>query len=141
MIVLNSVEKDPEHLQKILLPGEVGVGMDMTIIAKDGRQYKAMPAIALKNNSLRNVPDTVIAQSLIIRFNKLADAGADKIEIGIKEDKSIQDIITLKVYEFPFINILWLGIVIMVLGFIVSIVQRVRSSVRGRPASVKNNIS
>jgi hypothetical protein len=32
-------DKDPEHLKKILLPGEVGVGMDMTVIAKDGRQY------------------------------------------------------------------------------------------------------
>ena len=39
-----------------------------------------------------------------------------KIELGIKEDKSIQDIITLKVYEFPYINVLWIGIIIMVAG-------------------------
>ena len=127
MIVLNAVDKDPEHLKKILLPGEVGVGMDMTVIAKDGRQYKAMPAVGLKENNLRNIPDTVLAQNLIIRFNKLADANANKIELGIKEDKGIQDIITLKVYEFPFINVLWIGIVIMVLGFIVSIVQRLKT--------------
>jgi len=126
MIVLNAVDKDPEHLKKILLPGEVGVGMDMTVIAKDGRQYRAMPAVGLKENNLRNIPDTVLAQNLIIRFNKLADANANKIELGIKEDKGIQDIITLKVYEFPFINVLWIGIVIMVLGFIISIVQRLR---------------
>jgi cytochrome c-type biogenesis protein CcmF len=56
----------------------------------------------------------------------LADAGTGKIELGIKEDKSIQDIITLKVYQFPFINVLWIGIVIMVTGFVMSIVQRVR---------------
>jgi cytochrome c-type biogenesis protein CcmF len=126
VIVLNKIVKDADSLNKKLLPGEVGLGMSMTVIAKDGREYKAMPAIALKNNELRSIPDTVIAQSLIIRFNKLTDANDGKIELGIKEDKSIQDIITLKVYLFPYINLLWFGIIIMVLGFIVSIVQRVR---------------
>ena len=115
-----------DSLNKKLLPGEVGIGMSMTVIAKDGREYKAMPEIALKDNVLRNIPDTVIAQSLVIRFNKLTDADNGKIELGIKEDKSIQDIITLKVYLFPYINLLWFGIIIMVLGFIISIIQRVR---------------
>ncbi|HYJ65997.1 MAG TPA: cytochrome c biogenesis protein CcsA [Parafilimonas sp.] len=127
VIILNSVVKNADSLNKKLLPGEVGIGMNMTVIAKDGREYRAMPVVALKNNVLRNIPDTVIAQSLIIRFNKLADADGGKIELGIKEDQSIQDIITLKVYQFPFINVLWIGIIIMVTGFIVSIIQRVRT--------------
>ncbi len=126
IIILNDVVKNSDALHKKLLPGEVGIGMNMTVIAKDGMQYKAMPVVALKNNELRNIPDTVIAQSLIIRFNKLADADGGKIELGIKEDKSVQSIITLKVYQFPFINLLWLGIVIMVAGFIISIVQRLK---------------
>ncbi|MEO8710630.1 MAG: cytochrome c biogenesis protein CcsA, partial [Parafilimonas sp.] len=130
IIVLNSIVKDSDSLNKKLLPGEVGLGMNMTVISKDGMQYKAMPVVALKDNVLRNIPDTVIAQSLIIRFDKLSDADAGKIELGIKEDKSIQDIITLKVYLFPFINVLWIGIVIMVIGFIISIVQHVRRDFR-----------
>lgn len=126
IIILNNVVKNSDSLQKKLLPGEVGIGMNMTVIAKDGMQYRAMPAVALKENILRSIPDTVIAQGLIIRFDKLADADGNKIELGIKEDKSVQDIITLKVYLFPFINLLWIGIIIMVIGFIISIVQRVR---------------
>ncbi|HEX5150667.1 MAG TPA: cytochrome c biogenesis protein CcsA [Parafilimonas sp.] len=131
IIVMTSVVKNSDSLSKKLLPGEVGIGMNMTVIAKDGMQYKAMPVVALKDNVIRQVPDTVMAQSLIIRFNKLADADAGKIELGIKEDKSIQDIITLKVYQFPFINVLWIGIVVMVIGFVMSIVQRVRTGLKG----------
>ncbi len=127
IIILNKVEKNTDSLNKKLLPGEVGIGMNMTVISKDGMHYKAMPVVALKENNLRNIPDTVIAQSLIIRFDKLADADGGKIELGIKEDKSIQSIITLKVYQFPFINVLWLGIVIMVAGFIMSMIQRIRA--------------
>ena len=66
-------------------------------------------------------------KALLYDLINLADADSGKIELGIKEDKSIQDIITLKVYQFPFINVLWIGIVIMVIGFIMSIVQRVRT--------------
>ena len=127
IIVLNSIVKNAGSLDKKLLPGEVGIGMNMTVIAKDGMQYKAMPALALKDNTLRDIPDTVIAQNLIIRFSKPVDMDKGIIELGIKEDKSIQDIITLKVYQFPFINVLWIGIVIMVIGLILSIIQRVRT--------------
>jgi len=88
-----------------------------------------MPAVALMDNSLRVIPDTVIAQGLIIRFNKLVDTDNGLIQLGIKEDKGTLDIITLKVYQFPFINVLWIGIVIMVTGFIISIVQRLRNNV------------
>ena len=59
IIVMNSVVKDADSLNKKLLPGEVGIGMNMTVIAKDGMHYKAMPAIALKDNILRQIPDTV----------------------------------------------------------------------------------
>ncbi len=136
IIVLNDVVKNSDILNKKLLPGEVGIGMNMTVIAKDGMEYKAMPVVALKDStSLRNIPDTVIAQSLVIRFNNIADAEAGKFELGIKEDKSIQDIITLKVYQFPFINILWIGIIIMVIGFIISIVQRVRIGFKTTPSA------
>ena len=127
IIVMNSVVKELDSLKQKLLPGEVGIGMNMTVIAKDGMQYKAMPEIALKDNQLRQIPDTVIAQSLIIKFNKLTDPATGKIELGIKEDQSIQDIITLKVYLFPFIGFLWIGIIIMVAGFVISIVHRVRT--------------
>jgi cytochrome c-type biogenesis protein CcmF len=130
IIVMNEAVKDVELLKHPLQPGEAGIGINLTILAKNGMQYKAMPQVAVKENSLRNIPDTVVAQGLIIRFSKLMDAGTGKMELEIKEDQSIQDIITLKVYQFPFINVLWIGIIIMVTGFIMSVVQRVRTNLR-----------
>ena len=126
IIVMNGVVTNNDSLNRKLLPGEKGIGINMTVISKDGMHYRAMPIFALKDNNLRIIPDTVIAQSLIIRFNRLADVSQGKLELGIKEDKSVQSIITLKVYQFPFINLLWMGIIIMVTGLIMSIVQRVR---------------
>lgn len=126
MIIMNGKEVNPQKFRVPFMPGELGVAMNLTVIAKDGRRYSATPAIALKDSSLRSIPDTIMSEGLIIAFNKIADAQKDRIEFGFKEDKSIIPLITLKVYEFPFINILWLGIMIMIIGFIMSIIQRVK---------------
>jgi cytochrome c-type biogenesis protein CcmF len=53
----------------------------------------------------------------------------------VKETGNITDLLTLKVYEFPMINILWLGIVVMVVGLIMSIVQRVKQKEKNSSAA------
>ncbi len=74
------------------------------------------------------MPDSVVSQSLVLKFNNVINGDAGKLEIGVKESSSITDLVTLKVYEFPMINVLRIGVVIMVIGFILSIIQRNRKS-------------
>jgi cytochrome c-type biogenesis protein CcmF len=104
--------------------GETALFLDIAVLSKDGRRYAVTPGIAVSGNSFRSIADTVTAQSLIIQFNKVKDDKKGLLEIGIKESGAITDLITLKVYEFPMINILWLGIVMMTIGFVMSIIQR-----------------
>jgi cytochrome c-type biogenesis protein CcmF len=46
------------------------------------------------------------------------------LEIGVKQNASITSLLTLKVYEFPMINLLWLGTILMVIGFFMAVIQR-----------------
>ena len=68
-----------------------------------------------------------MAQSLVLQFNKVIDQEKGVLQIGVKESGAITDLITLKVYEFPMINILWLGVIVMVVGFVMSIIQRYKT--------------
>jgi cytochrome c-type biogenesis protein CcmF len=86
-----------------------------------------MPGIAIDNSSIRQISDTVVAQSLVLQFNKVIDQDKGILQMGVKESGSITDLITLKVYEFPMINILWLGVIVMVVGFVMSIIQRYKT--------------
>jgi cytochrome c-type biogenesis protein CcmF len=70
--------------------------------------------------------DTVKAQNLVLSFNKVVDQKKGILEIGVKESASLTNLITLKVYEFPFINILWLGIIVMTIGFMMSAYARLK---------------
>ena len=85
-----------------------------------------MPGIAIDNSNLRQISDTVVAQSLVLQFNKVIDQEKGVLQIGVKESASLTNLITLKVYEFPFINILWLGIIVMTIGFMMSAYARLK---------------
>jgi cytochrome c-type biogenesis protein CcmF len=130
-MIFNKVHVNPPEQKNRYAENETAVILDITVVNKDGRRYPARPGIALSGESSRFITDTVVSQSLVLRFNKVIDKDAGKMEIGVKESGSITDLITLKVYEFPMINVLWLGVLIMVTGFIMSIVQRVKNSSRG----------
>ncbi len=126
MMVLNSVAVNPEQQKQKFNKDETALFLEMLIIGKDGKRYTAHPGIALKGSELRNLPDSVISQSLVLQFNKVADATTGKLEFGVKESGNISDLVTLKVYEFPMINVLWIGIIITVIGFGLSVVQRAK---------------
>ena len=124
---MHKVDKNPPALQSKFQADEQAVFLDLEVISKEGKRYKANPGIALKGIDLRSLPDTVISQSMVVAFNKVPTAANGKFEIGIKESSAITDLITLKVYEFPMINVFWIGIIITVLGFGMAVVQRVRT--------------
>ena len=126
LMFLNSASINPPERKDQYSSDETAVFLDFTIISKEGKRYRANPGIVLKGQELRAITDTVLSQSLILKFNKVIDQKTGKLEIGVKETGNITDLLTLKVYEFPMINMLWLGIVVMVVGFVLSIIQRVK---------------
>jgi len=127
MLTLNHVDVNPPSPRVPVSAGETSMQLSMTVITKEGVTYQARPEIIIRGNtSMENIPDTVLAQSLIVKFNKIIDEKTGELEIGVKESKRMNDLMTLKVYEFPFITIVWLGIIIMVIGLLMSAWQRVK---------------
>ncbi|HEY2721126.1 MAG TPA: cytochrome c biogenesis protein CcsA [Chitinophagaceae bacterium] len=96
----------------------------LTVHSKDGPSYQARPAIRLNGRNSDYVLDTIPSQNLIIAFTGFE--GPQKLKLQVKESNSLMEYITLKAYDFPFINLLWAGVIIMVIGIIISIVRRVQ---------------
>jgi cytochrome c-type biogenesis protein CcmF len=96
----------------------------LKIFSKTGSIFSVQPRLAVAKGEMIAVPDTITSESLIVRLERV---NADKtIELGVKESNSVLEYITLKAYKFPYINILWLGIVIMATGIIISMVRRIQ---------------
>jgi cytochrome c-type biogenesis protein CcmF len=102
--------------------------LDLQVTSKEGLQYSSKPGIVLEGLNMEQQLDTIKAQNLVISFNKVVSQEEGVLEIGIKESKTLTNLITLKVYEFPFINVLWIGVVVMTIGFMMSMLQRIRKN-------------
>jgi cytochrome c-type biogenesis protein CcmF len=96
---------------------------ELTVFAKDGREFKAQPAFLVKDAVGSQKVDTVLSQSLVFNLDR---RGKDEVILGVKESGAVMRYITLKAYAFPMINLLWLGTILMTAGFIMSMIYRLR---------------
>jgi cytochrome c-type biogenesis protein CcmF len=128
-IIFNKVERSPKELIGTKFNSdEQALFFNFTVQAKQGRRYTALPGLAFKENNLRLIADTIPQESMAIRFNKLINPQNNTIEIAVKESSAVSNLITLKVYEFPWIIILWSGVIIMSVGFILAIKKRLQKA-------------
>ncbi|WP_290793676.1 cytochrome c biogenesis protein CcsA [Flavihumibacter sp. UBA7668] len=119
---LNSVVPNPNNKKYQFLPTDTALMADITVFSKEGTRYTAQPVFYVKGNEARFMVDTVFAQNIAIAFSRVLEN--QKIELQVKESNRMVPFVALKVYEFPHINLLWLGIIIMTVGFGVSMVYR-----------------
>ena len=123
LMVLNKVSINPPGTKYPIHPGDTLLVADITVFSKDSMQYKAMPAIYWKGVQSRLINDTVFAQNLAVGFSNVN--AEHTVELKVKESSKMVPFVALKVYEFPGINLLWLGTVIMLTGTAMSIRRRV----------------
>ncbi len=97
---------------------------ELTIYSKEGKKFNATPAYFVKSGTYSAKTDTIMEQNLVLALQKNS---AGRVELGIKESNAVMRYITMKAYRFPWINLLWLGTIIMVVGFMISMYFRIKS--------------
>jgi cytochrome c-type biogenesis protein CcmF len=123
-MVLDTIVVNPSNAKYHFTTSDTAVMAGITVHSKDGTSYKAGPVFQVKDNRPEFIVDTVVSQNLAIAFTGFETAR--KIKLQVKESNSLMQYITLKAYNFPFINLLWAGVLIMVTGIIISISRRVQ---------------
>ena len=121
-MVINKIVPNPNNDKYHFNPSDTALMADITVYGKDSMSYHARPAFYVRDNRIHAVADTVFAQNLAIALNGVASG--NKLELLVKESSMMVPYVSLKVIEFPQINILWLGTIIMIIGFIMSIIRR-----------------
>ena len=123
-MVLNKVVPNPSNEKYSFTPQDTALMADVTVVTREGLKYPARPLFYVENNQAKFVVDTIYAQNLAVGFSRVLNN--KKIELQVKESNKLVPYVALKVYEFPFINVLWLGTFFMIIGFVMSITRRVK---------------
>lgn len=122
MILQDVKEKDSLPTQ---LFGENGTLHEaaLKIYSKSGSIYSITSRLAIAKGEKLALSDTITAESLILQLQKVNPDNS--IELGTKES-SIMEYVTIKAYKFPFINLLWGGVIITAIGILMSMVRRIQ---------------
>jgi cytochrome c-type biogenesis protein CcmF len=123
-IILDSVVLNPRNDKYQYKPTDTALMASLTVVSKDSVRYTARPVFSYSNNRVAYILDTVIAQNLAIGFNQVLSD--QKVVISVKESSNLVPFVALKVLEFPFIRLVWLGTLIMMVGFVMSIIRRIK---------------
>jgi len=126
------MENLPSEIRAIL--GTEGKIYEATIrgFSKTGSNFTISPKLTFAKGDVIAVPDTLAAENLVLQMQRVNPDNS--IALGVKESNAVLKYVTLKAYKFPFINLLWLGVLITATGIIISMVRRIqqnRSSAAG----------
>ena len=94
------------------------------------KKYNANPIYVIKNNSVQPIESTIDPLGLKFLFWQV-NPEKGNIQISLQEKKSnVRDFIVMQAIVFPYINILWIGCIIMAIGTILSILERLRKTAK-----------
>ncbi|MCW3084336.1 MAG: cytochrome c biosis factor [Bacteroidetes bacterium] len=114
-------DKTSYHLEK----DDIAVMAHISVLDVN-KKYQATPVYIIHNNSVQPIASKVDNLGLQFMFWKINPEDG-KVDFSVQEKKSnIRDYIVMKAMIFPYINILWMGCIIMAIGTFLAIWARIR---------------
>lgn len=90
-------------------------------------KYQATPIYVIHENRIQPIASKVDELGLQFMFWKITPADS-AIEISLQEKKeNVRDFIVMQAMIFPYINVLWTGCIVMFIGTVLAIRERLRN--------------
>lgn len=124
-MILQKIESKDHIPQPDFAPTDSASIATFKVFAQSKSIYTMETLLVQKGNVAMPYPDTLVAENLVVQLQKV---GKPKASIGIKESDSVMQYLTLKAYIFPYINILWIGTIVMVIGILISMMRRLQAN-------------
>jgi len=122
-MVLKSLNQEAQVQNIPLEKNDVAIGAKLQIV-ENGKTYEAEPVYMIKNKSVFDFARKVDDAGLKLRLTKILP-DKNKVEITVyQQPENKKPWIVMRALDFPFINFLWAGTVIMIIGFLLSIFRR-----------------
>lgn len=125
-VVFESLQPNVESKIYKPQPGEIAVGANLAAYTMDGKVAEAQPVYIIKGNEASTITDTLRALGLQVSINHI-NPQEESVEFNIKQRSQQDDYIVMKAMVFPYIGVLWIGIIVMFIGFVISWMARKNS--------------
>ncbi len=123
LVVLSKLENI--HLAK----ANLALSAHITVTDMTGKKYKVESFYTIVENQVHPIPGLIDELGLRVTFTSIK-VDEQKVEIKFAEHKSrVKDYIIMQAIVFPYINILWIGIILMFFGTLIALFDRVKKKI------------
>jgi cytochrome c-type biogenesis protein CcmF len=141
-VILEDIARITSSKKVEIKPEDLVVGADLLVKTMEGQSFSAQPLFYIHGNRANLIDDKLPELGLTFRLNKIIPE-ENKVELHVAQSDPEPDFVVMTAIVFPYINLLWMGITITILGFVISMVRTlqkgrsVKKTITQRPVSEK----
>ncbi len=127
IVIFNGFDRNVNAEEFGIQEGDIAVAASLTAIDISGKTYDVRPIYVIRDRMALPVPGELEELGLRFVVNKvIPEQGQAEIAVYEKPD-NYREFIVMKAMIFPWINILWAGCVVMIIGTVMAIRRRLKS--------------
>ncbi len=127
LIIFNGFNLDVDRTKYELQEGDIAVAADLTALDISGKRTQLTPVYVIRDRMAIPIPAEMEDLGFRLILNKvLPDEGKAEIALYEKPD-AYREFIVMKAMIFPWINILWAGCLVMIIGTVMAIRRRLKA--------------
>lgn len=127
IIIFNGFDRNIDPSEHGLSDSDIAVAADLTATDISGKRYAIRPIYAIKGRTAIPIADEVDELGVKLVLNKvIPETGQAEIALYERSD-NYREFIVMQAMIFPWINILWAGCVIMIIGTVLAMRRRLKS--------------
>lgn len=128
ILYLDSIYPVREIEDQEIQESDIAVAADFDFWDFNTQKHELTSYFILRDTSFAfNIPAALEERGLRLSFVSI-DPQTEKIKLKVEEEQGEkQDFIVLQAIVFPYINLLWLGSILMIIGTFIAVAQRLKS--------------
>lgn len=115
--------KNNKDYAAVAHPGQSSAEAQMSVYDLDRKLGAIYPVLVVDSQAIFTVPDTLKDLALYVQIDKIHPEDGS-VTFKIHQKGQLEDFIVLKSIIFPWINLVWAGVIIMIAGFFLSLYAR-----------------
>ena len=127
MIIYRGISNKVDRDKLKLIEGDVAVKAIVEINDLHNKKAMMEPVMLIRDKQIFSVPDQSLDFGIRINLANVDPTNGKLTFIAEKDKNKKEDFVIMKAVIFPYINVLWIGCIVMILGSGIAIYNRVKS--------------
>ena len=128
IVTLKQITRQSAINDTEILEDDLAIKAVLTATDINSKNYQAEPLLLIRDNQVYTLSDTIKELGLNFKLTRISPE-TEEVQLTFAEKKDNgKDFIIMQAMIFPYINVLWIGCIIMIIGSIIAIVARIKSS-------------